>query len=482
MNNPFSEQFLWGGATAANQIEGAYNLYGKGLSTADIIPYDAANPRESLMKLLNMTKNEAERYADDQKGNYPKRRGIDFYHRYEQDIELLAEMGLKAFRFSIAWARIYPTGMDEEVNEQGLAFYDRLIDLLIHKGIEPVVTLSHYEMPLALALKYNGWCGREVISHFERYARTVIERFRGKVKYWITFNEINATRLAPFLGGSIMADQTNDMEQAGFQALHHQLVASALAVKACHELDPRAQIGCMIAGSLHYPETCKPEDVLKAQFDNQMHRYPADVQIKGRYPYYVEQYLKKKNIQLHKEEGDDAILRENLVDFLSFSYYMSSVSSTDERKLKTDGNLSHGVINPYLQQSEWGWQIDPVGFRIILNDLYDRYEVPLFVVENGLGAADKVEPDNRIDDSYRIEYLRQHISEMRKAMEDGVEVIGYTTWGCIDLISASQSEMSKRYGFIYVDQDNQGNGTLNRYRKDSFYWYKKVIETNGAEL
>ncbi|MFP7286666.1 glycoside hydrolase family 1 protein [Shouchella clausii] len=482
MSNSFPTGFLWGGATAANQIEGAYNLHGKGLSTADIIPYDAQNPRESLMKILYMTKTEAEQNAADESGNYPKRRGIDFYHRYEQDIELLAEMGFKAFRFSIAWTRIFPTGEEMEPNEKGLKFYERVIDLLNAKGIEPVITLSHYEMPLHLALKYNGWHGREVIHHFERYARAVLSKFKGKVKYWITFNEINATRLAPFLGAGIMTDQTDSLEQAAFQALHHQLVASALAVKACHEIDPLAQIGCMIAGSLHYPETCNPEDVLKAQVENQLHRFPADVQVKGRYPYYVHQYLEKHQITLKKEKGDDEILEKNLVDFLSFSYYMSNVSSTDQNKGTTDGNLSHGVVNPYLEKTAWGWQIDPVGFRIILNDLYDRYEIPLFVVENGLGAVDVLEQHNNIHDGYRIEYLRQHISEMKKAVEDGVDIIGYTTWGCIDLISASQSEMSKRYGFVYVDQDNQGEGSLHRYKKDSFYWYKRVIETNGEEL
>lgn len=478
----FPENFLWGGATAANQLEGAFNVDGKGLSTADMVAYVPKEERKGHTT-LDVTREEIENILAGKTNKiFPKRHGIDFYHRYKEDIALFAEMGFKVFRLSIAWSRIFPQGDETEPNEAGLEFYDKVFDELLKHNIQPLVTLSHFEMPLNLVLKYGGWKNRKVIDFFVRYAKTVFERYKDKVKYWLTFNEINMAQMSPYTGAGLLKDQEEHLEQAVFQALHHQFVASSLAVKACHEIIPDAKIGCMLARIEIYPETCNPEDVLLALKGDQMNLFHTDVQVRGEYPRYMKRYFAEKDIHIEMEPGDEAILKQYTVDFLSFSYYMTVVASSKPDKEKVSGNLAGGVKNPYLESSEWGWQIDPVGLRITLNKLYDRYQVPLFIVENGLGAYDKVEEDGSIHDDYRIDYLRRHIEQMKEAIGDGVELMGYTTWGPIDLISASTSEMSKRYGFIYVDQDDYGNGTLKRLKKDSFYWYKKVIATNGEDL
>ncbi|MEK5281435.1 MULTISPECIES: glycoside hydrolase family 1 protein [Paenibacillus] len=484
MTYPFPENFLWGGAVAANQVEGAYNEGGKGLSTADVVKYCPPKERQSLEQLLSMSGPQLEEaIQDDNQGNYPKRRGIDFYHRYKEDIALFAEMGFKVFRMSISWPRIYPNGDEQVPNEAGLRFYDDVFDELRKYNIEPLVTISHYEMPVHLVTKYNGWESRELVELFVRYAETVFTRYRDKVKYWLTFNEINCTLKAPFLGAGIILDGKSNEKQVAFQALHHQFVASALAIKRGREINPQFQIGCMLARKLLYPYSCHPGDVLKAQAENQMAMFCSDVQVRGYYPSYIRRHLEQHEVTITMLPGDKALLRDNLVDFLSFSYYMSSVVSVDESiTTTTEGNLSSGLKNPFLKTSDWGWQIDPKGLRFVLKEMHDRYQLPLFVVENGLGAADVLELDGTIRDPYRIEYLAQHIEQMAEAIADGVELMGYTSWGCIDLISASTSEMRKRYGFIYVDQDDAGNGTLLRLRKDSFYWYKKVITSNGVDL
>ncbi|AIQ54504.1 6-phospho-beta-glucosidase [Paenibacillus sp. FSL R7-0331] len=484
MPSPFPKEFLWGGAVAANQVEGAYNEGGKGLSTSDVVKYCPPGERKSLEQLLSMSRAALdEAISDEGDGNYPKRRGIDFYHRYKEDIALFAEMGFKVFRLSISWPRIFPTGEETEPNEAGLCFYDEVFDELRKYNMEPLVTISHYEMPVHLVNKYNGWASRELVELFLRYADTVFNRYKDKVKYWLTFNEINCTLKAPFLGAGIIMDGVENEKQVAFQALHHQFVASSLAVKRGREINPEFRIGCMLARKLLYPYSCRPEDVLQAQAENQMAQFCSDVQVRGYYPSYIQRHLKKHGVSIDMLPGDEEILQENLVDFLSFSYYMSSAVSTDNSiTATTAGNLSSGLANPYLQTSDWGWQIDPIGLRVVLKEMHDRYQIPLFVVENGLGAADEVAEDGSIQDDYRIEYLAQHISQMAEAIEDGVELMGYTSWGCIDLISASTSEMRKRYGYIYVDQDDEGGGTLARLRKKSFYWYKQVIASNGAEL
>jgi len=481
-NNIFPEGFLWGGATAANQLEGAYKEGGKGLSVFDVMPFIPKEERTGLA-LDGITREEAIKAMEGNlEGNYPKQRGIDFYHRYKEDIALFAEMGFKTFRLSISWPRIFPNGDESEPNEEGLAFYDKVFDECLKYGIEPLVTLSHYEMPLHLSVEYGGWANRKLIEFFVTYVKTVFNRYKDKVKYWLTFNEINVMAMSPFIGGGILVGDYKNEKQAAFQGLHYQFVASARAVKACHEITPDAMIGCMLARMEAYPETCNPDDIQRALQEDQMNMFFTDVQVRGYYPNYIFRYFEENNIKVQMEPGDEEILAMHPVDFLSFSYYMTMVQSGDETKKQVTGNFMSGLKNPYLETSDWGWQIDPKGLRITLNKLYDRYQVPLFIVENGLGAYDKIEEDGSIHDPYRIDYLRKHIEQMAEAVKDGVDLMGYTPWGCIDLISASTNEMSKRYGFIYVDQDDYGNGTLNRSKKDSFEWYKKVIATNGADL
>ncbi len=482
-NNQFPEGFLWGGATAANQLEGAYNEGGKGLSIFDMVQFVPKEERGNEIEMDVKSKKELEDLLAGKGGdNFPKRRGIDFYHRYKEDIALFAEMGFKTFRMSISWPRIFPNGDDREPNEEGLAFYDKVFDELLKYGIEPLVTLSHYEIPLSLVQNYNGWADRRVVDLFVNYAETVFNRYKGKVKYWLTFNEINISTLSPYIGSGILIDEVERKEQTVYQALHHQFVASARAVKACHEIIPEAMIGCMLARMEVYPETCSPDDVLEAQKEDQMNLFFTDVQVRGYYPSYMLSYFEENDIKINMLPGDEEILLQHTVDFLSFSYYMSMVASGAPGKKKEKGNFFSGVKNPYLESSDWGWQIDPKGLRITLKKMYDRYQVPLFIVENGLGAYDKVEEDGSINDDYRIDYMRAHIEQMKEAIKEGVDLIGYTSWGCIDLISAGTSEMSKRYGFIYVDQDDYGNGTLARSKKKSFDWYKNVIASNGEQL
>jgi 6-phospho-beta-glucosidase len=479
----FPEGFLWGGATAANQLEGAYNVDGKGLSIFDMVTFVPKEQRGNDIEMdVKSLKELEELLAQGDEENFPKRRGIDFYNRYKEDIALFAEMGFKTFRMSISWARIFPNGDDLTPNEEGLVFYDKVFDELSKYGIEPLVTLSHYEIPLHLVRKYNGWTDRRLVEFFVRYAETVFDRYKGKVKYWLTFNEINISQFSPYIGSGILVDQVEHVEQAVYQALHHQFVASARAVKLCHEIMPEAKIGCMLARMEVYPETCHPDDVLVALEEDQKNLFFTDVQVRGAYPSYMLSYFEKNNIKIEMLPGDEEILLQHPVDFLSFSYYMTQVASGNPDKLKQKGNFSSGIVNPYLKSSDWGWQIDPKGLRITLKKLYDRYQVPLFIVENGLGAYDKVEEDGSINDDYRIDYHRAHIEQMQEAINDGVDLIGYTSWGCIDLISAGTSEMSKRYGFIYVDQDDYGNGSLERKKKKSFDWYKEVIRSNGTNL
>lgn len=478
----FPKDFLWGGATAANQFEGAFLEDSKGWSTADIARYIKENGTDMHGITNPMTTADVKAAMADKEGIYPKRYGIDFYHRYKEDIALFAEMGFKTFRLSISWPRVFPNGDEKEPNEAGLAFYDAVFDELLKYGIEPLVTISHYEFPLELAFKQNGWESRETIAAFEKYARVLFNRYKDKVKYWLTFNEINIIGMTGYLSGGILADKTDNMLQSQFQAAHHQFVASALAVKACHEIIPDAKIGCMLARMEAYPDTCNPLDVMESIDSDHTNLFYSDVQIRGYYPSYMNKFFRDNKLTIKNEPGDDAILREGTVDYMSFSYYMSSIATHEKDGEEVGGNLLGSKKNPYLKASDWGWQIDPVGLRITMHKLYDRYQIPLFIVENGLGAKDVVEEDGAIHDPYRIDYLRDHIKEMEQAIDEGVELMGYTPWGCIDLVSASTSQMSKRYGFIYVDLDDEGHGTLRRSKKDSSDWYKKVIATNGADL
>ncbi|MDN6166802.1 MAG: glycoside hydrolase family 1 protein [Tetragenococcus koreensis] len=480
----FPENFLWGSATAANQFEGATRQDGKGWTTADTAKYEE-DPKLRMQHMMQaMTTNSVKEALNDENGIYPKRYGIDFYHHYKEDIKLFAEMGFKVFRFSISWARILPNGDDEMPNEAGLQFYENVIDELLKYDIEPLVTISHYEFPLALSFKQNGWESRKTIDAFEHYATILFERFKGKVKYWISFNEMNIITMTSYLSGGVLADKitTESALQANYTAMHNQLVASAKATKKLREIDPKAQMGSMIARMENYPESPKPGDVLASVQSDQDNFMMMDVLARGAYPDYAPRFFKEKGVTLNITEEDKKLLQENTCDFVSFSYYMSGIAGEDNGEEETSGNLISSKENPYLEKSEWGWQIDPIGLRVTLNKISDRYQKPIFIVENGLGAKDTLTEDYKVHDSYRINYLRAHIEQIGEAIEDGVNVLGYTPWGCIDLISASGNEMSKRYGFIYVDQNDYGEGTLNRYRKDSFDWYKEVIATNGEKL
>ncbi|MDW4509555.1 6-phospho-beta-glucosidase [Priestia megaterium] len=476
----FPEGFLWGGAIAANQAEGAWNVDGKGLSTADVAVFKKGVSKSDYKKHNKVDEEQIQNAMSSKSTEeYPKRRGIDFYNRYREDMALFKEMGLKTLRVSIAWTRIFPNGDEEQPNEAGLEFYDRLFDEMHKNGIEPLVTLSHYEMPLYLVNKYGGWSNRIVADYFVKFSKVVFTRYKEKVKYWLTFNEIDSIVRHPFTSGGIVSERFENVEQTVYQALHHQFIASALSVKYCHEIIPGSQIGCMLTKLMTYPYSCNPKDVLKASKNNQYNHFFTDVQVRGEYPRFISRLFKEKKIKIDKQEGDDELLKVHTVDFISFSYYNSLVATENSEGMETvSGNTIGGVKNPYLEVSEWGWQIDPIGLRIALNDLYDRYQIPLFIVENGLGAYDKIDENGDIQDDYRINYHEQHLKQMLEAIEDGVELMGYTSWGIIDLISYSSSEMEKRYGFIYVDQDNDGNGTLNRTPKKSFYWYKDVIKNN----
>ena len=423
-------------------------------------------------------------FTPDENEFYPSHKAIDFYHHYKEDIALFAEMGFKALRVSISWARIFPNGNDETPNEAGLQFYDDLFDELLKHKIEPVVTMAHFDVPVHLVEAYGSWKSRELVGFFETYAKTIFTRYKDKVKYWMTFNEINMLLHMPFVGAGLVFKEGENETQIKYQAAHHQLIASARAVKACHEIIPDAKIGCMLAAGQTYPYTCNPDDIYKAMEKDRESFFFIDVQSRGEYPGYAKRFFKDNNLTIEMEDEDAELLKNHTVDYIGFSYYASRTTSTDPEILndKTSGNVFGSVTNPYLETSEWGWTIDPKGFRITANQLYDRYQKPLFVVENGLGANDEINADGIINDDYRIDYLKQHIAEMGQAIEDGVDIIGYTSWGPIDIVSASTGEMKKRYGYIYVDRDNGGNGTLKRTKKKSFDWYKSVIASNGEAL
>ena len=463
MTTTFPEGFLWGGATAANQLEGNYNVGGKGPSIQDVMPRGIAGPP-----------------TDEPTPDNLKLVGIDYYHRYAEDIALFAELGFTVFRFSIAWSRIFPNGDEETPNEEGLAFYDAVLDELEKHGIEPLVTISHYETPLHLAKTYNGWVDRRLIGFYERYARTLFERYGHRVKYWLTFNEINSVLHAPLMSGGIWTPREQLSEADLYQAIHHELVASASATRIAHEIDPSIKVGCMVIAMPTYPLTPNPKDVLAVMHADHGNLAFSDVHVRGEYPGYFLRTLREKNIVLDITDADLETLRNHTVDFVSFSYYMS-VCEAAEGGEKGEGNILGGIHNPTLPASEWGWQIDPVGLRIVLNQFWDRWGKPLFIVENGLGAKDQlVEVDGVL--TVEDDYLNNHLVQVREAIADGVNVLGYTWWGPIDVVSATSGQLSKRYGFIYVDRNDDGTGTLARYRKKSFGWYRDLIASNGANL
>ncbi|MBO0430136.1 6-phospho-beta-glucosidase [Vagococcus fluvialis] len=472
----FRKDFLWGGATAANQCEGGFDQGGRGLANVDLAP--AGPERHQVIA------GEKKMFDFDDEHFYPAQNAIDMYTHFKEDIALFAELGFKTYRLSIAWSRIFPKGDESEPNEEGLKFYEELFKECRKYNIEPLVTITHFDVPMHLVENYGSWRSRELVGFYENLCRVLFTRYKGLVKYWLTFNEINMLLHLPFMGAGIYFEEGENKEQVKYTAAHHELLASAIATKIAHEVDPENQVGCMLAAGANYAYTCKPEDVWAAKKTERENYFFIDVQSRGEYPAYALKELERKGIELPIEDGDLDILKENTVDFISFSYYSSHVQAEKmSEENKTDGNAFDSIKNPYLESSEWGWQIDPLGLRITMNELYDRYQKPLFVVENGLGAVDTPDENGYVVDDYRIDYLRAHIKAMRDAVElDGVDLLGYTTWGCIDLVSAGTGEMKKRYGFIYVDRDDQGNGTLKRTKKKSFEWYKQVIATNGEEL
>ena len=470
VTDQFPDNFLWGGATAANQYEGGWNLDGRGMSIDDVITGGSVDKEREI----TLPKPLPGVY-------YPNHEATDFYHHYKEDIKLFAEMGFKIYRFSISWSRIFPNGDEKEPNKKGLEFYDRVIDELRKYNIEPLVTISHYENPLNLSLKYGGWKNRKLIDFYTNYAETLFNYFKGRVHYWLTFNEINMLTDAwgAVFGGG-MLEKKDNTPQNRYQALHNQLVASAKVVKLAHQIDSENKMGCMLAYHCGYPYTCKPEDIMLAEKYDQIHNLIAgDVHVRGRYPGFALRYFAENNIEIQMDDSDLKTLTEGTVDFVSLSYYSSTCVGSEEDKAKDKGNGTTGLMNPYLKASEWGWTIDPMGLRWVLNKLYDRYQIPIMVVENGLGAIDKVSDDGEINDQYRIDYVDQHVKAMRQALKDGVNLIGYTYWGCTDVVSASTGEFKKRYGFIFVNKFDDGSGDFSRRKKDSFYWYKNLIAHNG---
>ena len=472
------KDFLWGGATAANQCEGGWQEDGKGIGLIDVLPYGPDR--------MPVAKGEKIMLDCDDEHLYPSHEAIDFYHHYKEDIALFAEMGFKCFRMSLSWTRIYPNGTEDAPNEAGLAFYDNVFEECLKYGIQPVVTLCHFDLPVALLKEFGGWKSRKMIDCYLKYCETVFRRYKDEVRYWITFNEINMLNHLPFSSCGLMVEEGENGQNVKYNCAHHELIASAKAVKLAHEIIGKdCMAGCMLAGGSFYPYSCDPRDVWQAKQTERGNYFFIDVQSRGRYPNYALKWMERDGVVLDWQEEDEQILAEGTVDFIGFSYYCSRCDTADPEvsAKRTAANAFRTVRNPHLQASEWGWQIDPLGLRITMNDLYDRYQKPLFIVENGLGAKDTVKDDGTIDDDYRIAYLREHIRTMIEAVtEDGIPLMGYTMWSPVDLVSASTGEMSKRYGFIYVDKDDQGKGTLERKRKKSFYWYKKVIESNGTEL
>ncbi|MBO4367641.1 MAG: glycoside hydrolase family 1 protein [Clostridia bacterium] len=468
----FRKDFLWGGATAANQYEGAWKEDGKSESLFDHLTGGSrTSPRRFTKEIEEGTW-------------YPSHEAVDFYHHWQEDIDLMAEMGFTCFRLSVNWTRIFPDPESDTPNPAGIAFYHKVFRALREKGIEPLVTIAHYDVPYVLTKKYNGWLSRRTIDLYLKYCETLFKEYRGEVRLWITFNEINAGTF--FFGDTLslgLDPEKKFTQQDRLQALHHQFVASAKAVMLGHRIDPENRIGCMIASTTSYPYSPNPKDVLEAQKRmNIGNYYCGDVQVRGDYPAFAEAWWRETGVALEITPEDREILKKGTVDYYSFSYYMSSCVSTDPEHMKSAGNLFGGIKNPYLASSAWGWQIDPEGLRYYLKEVYDRYRIPLMIVENGLGAEDTVTEDGSVHDDYRIDYLRAHIAEMGKAVDEGVDLMGYTMWGCIDLTSLSTGEMRKRYGFVYVDRDDEGKGSFARIRKDSFAWYKKVIASNGRDL
>ncbi|MDN4090166.1 glycoside hydrolase family 1 protein [Paenibacillus polymyxa] len=478
MKSEFPKDFLWGGAIAACQAEGAFDTDGRGPSTSDIHKYDKKIQRNNISKEGGERTLENIRLAlADQEGYYPKRHGIDFYHTYEQDLDLLEELGLQTFRTSISWSRIFPKGDETEPNEQGLAFYDRLIDSIIRHNMEPIITMAHYDMPIHLVTEYGGLANRKVVDFFVHYAKVLLERYGDRVKYWIVFNQVNLVPTVEFNSLGIYSGQSENMEELMYQAVHNQFIACALTKEIARTVAPSALIGTMLADSTSYPATCKPEDVIYTMKKNRMQYFFSDVQFRGQYSGYALRYFEDTGIKIVQEPDDSRILTENKMDFLAVSYYYSKIVDAEKNTMAVNSSEQ----NPYLEPTPWDWRVDPLGLYNCLSQYWDRYQVPMMVVENGIGAIDVFE-DGTVHDDYRVDYYAKHLKAIKNVIDDGVTILAYCAWGPIDIVSSSSAEMSKRYGFIYVDLDDLGKGTGKRFKKDSFKWYQNVIKTNGASL
>lgn len=475
----FPKGFLWGGAVAACQIEGAYNVDGRGLSTSDLQPYDPNQDRKKVREKGGSLAWINERISD-KTSYFPKRFGIDFYHTFPEDLKLLKEMGFKAFRTSISWSRIFPNGDEETPNEKGLEYYDRLIDAIRANGMEPILTMSHYDIPINIVTKYGGFPNRKVVDLFVKYADLLVDRYQNKVKYWIVFNQINYVPICKFVSLGIYDDETSpaEMEELVYQGVHNQFVACAKIKEFAKSLAKGIQIGTMVSSEIYYPANCDPRNIVFTYQKNRMQYFFTDVQFYGEYPGYALRYFSEHKITIKFEPNDLETLKINTMDFLGISYYYTKILDIDKNSwVPFDGSQ-----NPFLKPTAWEWRADPLGFYYVLSNYWERYKKPIIVAENGLGAYDKLEDDHTVHDQYRIEYLKKHIEQMKNTINDGANIISYLSWGPIDMVSSSSNEMSKRYGYIYVDKDDFGNGTQNRYKKDSYYWYQKVIASNGKDL
>ncbi|MDF7639549.1 glycoside hydrolase family 1 protein [Lactobacillus sp. ESL0791] len=477
----FQEGFLWGGAQAASQADGAFDEDGKGLNSSDVQPYLNGLSNAQIQKLeeQGMTIKQVKENCNDQKHYYPKRYGIDFYHTYKSDLKLLADAGFKTFRTSLDWSRIFPNGDDETPNETALKHYSDMIDCMVELGIEPIITMNHYETPINITLKYGGWPNKKVIPMFEKFGKTLLDYFGDRVKYWIVVNQINMVQIEPWLSVGVAADQYQNTQQALYQAMHNQVVAAAWLKNYARSLNnPNLHIGTMVADGTVYPASSKPDDIVLAMQQNRMQYFVTDLQFRGKYPQFALNYFKDNGINLDINDDELKLIEQNPMDFLAISYYYSKMVDSKVNKMQPADTIQ----NPNLKQSDWGWAVDPQGLYNSLSQYYDRYQKPIIIAENGFGAYDKLEEDNSVHDNYRSDYLGAHIEQIGRAINDGVKVIAYCAWGPIDIVSCSSQQMSKRYGFIYVDKDDNGKGTGNRYLKDSYYWYKNVIESNGAKI
>ncbi|MCV3323875.1 glycoside hydrolase family 1 protein [Pediococcus ethanolidurans] len=476
----FPENFLWGGAQASSQADGAYQEDNKGLNSSDVQPYLKGLSNDEIQKLetQGMRLEQVQTNAADKKGYYPKRFGIDFYHTYPEDLKLLAGMGFKTLRTSLDWSRIFPNGDDEEPNVSALKHYDKMLDCMLDLGIEPIITMNHYETPINITLKYGGWPNRKVIPMFEKFGKTLLDWFGNKVKYWIVVNQINMVQIEPFLSVGVCSDQYKNEEEALYQAVHNQMVAAAWIKQYATTLNNSdLHIGTMVADGTVYPASCKPDDVILAMRQNRLQYFFTDVQFRGYYPEYAKNYFAKRGDHLDIENDDLKLLKSNPMDFLAISYYYSKMVDASKNKYQPADTTK----NPYLKENPWGWAVDPQGLYNTLSQYWDRYQKPIIIAENGIGMYDEIE-NNKIHDTYRSDYLSQHIEQVGRAIHDGAQVIAYCAWGPIDIVSCSSQQMSKRYGFIYVDKDDEGNGSGKRLLKDSYYWYKQVIASNGKQL